>query len=468
MKNKIKRLQLGVRNHHKKSLIFVGVFALTLLSLSILIPRLNTHADPVAPGQAYEDITFNLTWTDTFVNSWINDQPIVEESQDFVSTEFVYTNEVVTSAGYTDPAETNVIRVQERFGDHAPTEYTINDTVYNAENEHVSVQDDGWHITVPGASVYTISAVGDSGAAVPRTIIWANVDADHRADGFEKDMLLQHGRAKVIAIYDGETKVAGETDVDEATGMGWVQVTPGHRVVFEFVPEYGYQLTSVLANGFPLEPQDTPNQYTFDMPDANIHFAATFERTNDIVTTNSERITNGIIKLGGALAGGSAELTINDIELSSDKIKGFEDAAGDYTISSYLDIDLYNIFRKANADDEDEVWSNKIDELDEEVTITIKLAEGIDANNIVIVHNIHDGEEYEIIEIDSYDKGTNTITFRTKSFSNYAIATADTEDVPNSGTFTIESGSAVVTLLATVSTAITLTGIAVVYIKSRR
>ena len=102
------------------------------------------------------------------------------------------------------------------------------------------------------------------------------------------------------------------------------------------------------------------------------------------------------------------------------------------------------------------------------MTITIKLAEGIDANNIVIVHNIHDGEEYEIIKIDSYDKGSNTITFRTKSFSNYAIATADTEDVPNYGTFTIESGSAVLTAITTVSTAIALTGIAVVYIKSRR
>ena len=36
--------------------------------------------------------------------------------------------------------------------------------------------------------------------------------------------------------------------------------------------------------------------------------------------------------------------------------------------------------------------------------------------------NVHDGDKYEIIKIDSYDPETNTITFKTKSFSNYAIA----------------------------------------------
>ena len=105
---------------------------------------------------------------------------------------------------------------------------------------------------MPGAAKYIISGEGDAGAAVPRTIIWANVDADTTADDYEEDMRLEHGKAKVIAIYDGETQVAGETDVDEETGMGWVQVTPGNEVIFEFVPEYGYQLTSVSANGLPL------------------------------------------------------------------------------------------------------------------------------------------------------------------------------------------------------------------------
>ena len=41
-------------------------------------------------------------------------------------------------------------------------------------------------------------------------------------------------------------------------------------------------------------------------------------------------------------------------------------------------------------------------------------------------------DEYEVIEIESYDPKTNTITFKTKSFSNYAIATK-TSSVDNNG-----------------------------------
>jgi len=106
-------------------------------------------------------------------------------------------------------------------------------------------------------------------------------------------------------------------------------------------------------------------------------------------------------------------------------IKEFESAAKDYTLSSYLDIDLYNIFYKGTNDSSD-VWSTKISELDKEAIITIKLADDVDVSNIVLVHNIHDGDTYEIIEIESYDKENHTITFKTKSFSNYAIATKNT------------------------------------------
>ena len=51
--------------------------------------------------------------------------------------------------------------------------------------------------------------------------------------------------------------------------------------------------------------------------------------------------------------------------------------------------------------------------------------DGLKLEDVVIVHNVHDGDEYEIIEITSYDEATNTITFKTKSFSGYAIALKD-------------------------------------------
>ena len=378
---------------------------------------------PQPPVEVKDDIEFDLLWEKTFINVWINEKSVMDESDEFEKQSYEYNGVVVDNAGTTDSNNTNTIRLQNRFGDPVVTEYTINGVKYTEDSDGVIVNDEGWFITVPGAAKYTISGVGDTSIAVPRTIIWANVDADKTADEYADDMLLEHGSAKVIGIYDDQNhKVAGESDADENTGMGWVQVKPGDKVVFEFVPEYGYQLTGVSANGFPLEAQDTTNQYTFTMPDANIHFSATFKKVEDVVAAESKKVASGSIQIDGALEGGTAKLTVKDVELSSDKIKGFENAAGDYTISNYLDIDLYNIFYKANGD-EDDVWENKIDELDKEVTISIKLEDGIDVNDIVLVHNIHNGEEYEIIEIESYDKETNTITFKTKSFSNYAIAT---------------------------------------------
>ena len=99
-------------------------------------------------------------------------------------------------------------------------------------------------------------------------------------------------------------------------------------------------------------------------------------------------------------------------------------------IKSYIDIDLDQIFYKG-SNDESNVWENKIDTLSNKATIKLKLADDITADDIVIVHNIHDGENYEIIEIESYDPETNTITFKTNSFSNYAIATKTSSNTNN-------------------------------------
>ena len=64
--------------------------------------------------------------------------------------------------------------------------------------------------------------------------------------------------------------------------------------------------------------------------------------------------------------------------------------------------------------------SNELKELNNEATITLQLENGVNGNEVVIVHEKHDGT-YEIIPT-TYDSATNTITFKTSSFSNYAIA----------------------------------------------
>ena len=376
-----------------------------------------------------DDIVIDAKFTNATEMIFINNKAVYDNDNGTASFEGT-----IEDAGTTDPTKTNKLRFCVPFMANQITEFKINGVVYNKDSEGVVVANNGdeYTITVPGAAKYTITGTGVASQITAHTIIWANVGADKNAEDFDEDMLLEHGAARIIAVYDREGNLVppeayiGERSdiygVDESEGMGWALIEPGYQVVFEFVPEYGYQLTNVSANGFELEPQEETNQYTYIMPETNIHFAAEFKKVDDIVKANADAVTEGSITLGGELDGGTAQLTVNNVELSSDKIKGFEDAAGDYTISNYLDIDLYQVFYKGKDDDSD-VWENKIDELDKEATITLKLADGVNIDDIVIVHNVHDGDEYEIIQIESYDASTNTITFKTKSFSNYAIAT---------------------------------------------
>ena len=376
----------------------------------------------LAEKEQLEDIDFDVKFTNTHMNMWINDKVVMDDQHGLVD-EFKGT---IEEAGTTNSSKTNELRFVASFGDYEVTEYTINGVKYDMHNPNVRKEAESYYITVPGAEEYVVRGSGDTSSHIDRTIIWENLDVDTTGEEYDEDMVLEHGFARIIGIYDKDNHLISDNPCVDENGFGFAVVEPGNKVVFEFTPEYGYQLTSVKANGLALEPQDTVNQYSFIMPDTNVHFQAIFTKTKDVVKANSKNVSSGSININNVLEFGSAELTINDVELSSDKIKDFKDQAPEFEVSNYLDIDLYNVFYKGKNDSED-VWSNKIDELDRFVTISIKLEDGVDGNDIVIVHNLHDGEEYEIIKIDDYDSKTNTITFKTKSFSNYAIAARTVE-----------------------------------------
>lgn len=403
------------------------------------------YAGGGTPQGAFEDINVNATFNGTTGEiSFNNGAGRTSEGASY--------NGTLTNAGYTDSANKNEITITTSFGEPIASKITINGVDYNTNNTDTNT------LEVDGASAYTIVVESDSSIVTPKTIIWTNSDyvpKDEEDAAWTSQFRIGHGSAKVIEVYDengikldpsqyiNTNEQPDGTSSDEYgvnNGFGWVSVMPGSRVVFEFVPEYGYQLTSLSLNETPMEATSTMNRYEVVIPNANIHFGATFTRTEDVVKANSSKVSSGNINLENELAGGSAQLTVNDVELSSDKISGFENAAGDYTISNYLDIDLYNVFYKGKNDAND-VWSNKISELDKYATITIKLEDGIDANDIVIVHNIHDGDQFEVIEIDSYDPETNTITFKTKSFSNYAIATKTSSQTDNNSSSSSSSAT---------------------------
>ena len=208
---------------------------------------------------------------------------------------------------------------------------------------------------------------------------------------------------------------------EEREGCGEAQFPIGTKLTVKIIPDAGYQLVDFGINGGAFDPQEEIGTYTFEVQGGPFHLQANIAQVEDVVKTKSEKIESGSIKLGGeedSMAIGTARLEVEDVELNAQQISNFEEAAGGYEIKNYVDISLYNTVFKGK---ETASWDTQVKELTNEATITLRLEEGINVNEVAIVHEKHDGT-FEIIEIDSYDEETNTITFKTKSFSNYAIA----------------------------------------------
>ena len=220
-----------------------------------------------------------------------------------------------------------------------------------------------------------------------------------------------------------------KTSINEEAGVRIMDAAfddPNTEVYINFLfkPDYGYQVTGIGTNesttslasaGF--SASETISTFRFKViQHNNPHFAVAFTATEDIVKANAASISEGGVELAaGELDGGSAVLEVNEANITNQG--DFEAAAEGYVVSEYLDISLYNVFYKENADN---VWSFPIENLSRPAEITLKLQEAIDTDTVKIVHEKGDGE-FELLDAD-YDPETQEITFSTSSFSNYAIA----------------------------------------------
>lgn len=226
---------------------------------------------------------------------------------------------------------------------------------------------------------------------------------------------------------------------------GSLVVPAGATVTMRIIPDYGYQIMNVDMMNLVVDDKGV-GEFTFTVPGGAAYFVADVVPMEDTVSANSELVASGAIELGDeqtTLEHGTAKLEVNDVELSDEDKAAFAEASGDYDIKHYLDISLFNVVCKGAAEctgSDDDSWSNQVKDLNEPATITLQLEEGVDGNEIVIVHQKHDGT-YEVIPVE-YDPEAHTITFTTTSFSNYAIA-ARTTNSPETGQLTIdESASA--------------------------
>ncbi|MGM9876435.1 MAG: LPXTG cell wall anchor domain-containing protein, partial [Bacilli bacterium] len=320
-----------------------------------------------------------------------------------------------TAKGYTTGSIKNKIVIQLSYGDGNIGSVTINGTNMTLPD---GTQDRA-EFGVDPASKYTIVVTkSQSTSNVPKTIIW---DSDKTNNPNIKDNeLLKNGTIEILDIKDQNGNSVGLDNVNQdlKKNNGWASIIPGSKVILKLKPDYGYQLTEISINDERLVAGKEQSTFEYIMPNTNVHISGIFEKVDDKVNAESDKVKSGTIELGGEeIDSGSVVLSVNDVTLTKEQISNFEEKANGYEISSYLDINLDQVIYKGSATD---VWTNELKELNNEATITLQLEEGVNGNEVVIVHEKHDGT-YEIIPT-TYDPETNTITFKTSSFSNYAIA----------------------------------------------
>ncbi len=373
-----------------------------------------------------DDISINATYDGFGMTVRLNGEKVGNESATITGT----------GKGYASGDMNNSIGIQTAFGGGYIGSVTVN-------GKEISVPEgtkEELNFSVEPAKSYTIvvtKSKDPSSGNNSRTIIWES-DKNNNTS-LKDDELLKNGTAEILDIKDRDGNSIGLKNVrqDIEKNNGWADVEPGSKVIFKLKPYYGYQLTSIRINDEILTAREDESTFEYIMPNTNVHLSGIFEKVDDQVKIESDKVKSGTIKLNGSeIDSGSMLLSVKDANLTEKQVANFKEKAKGYEISSYLGINLEQILYKGTADN---VWSNLLNDLKNSATVTLQLGEEINGNEIVLVHEKHDGT-YEIIPT-TYDASTNTLTFETSSFSNYAIANKLVNDAktdkPTIGTDTV-------------------------------
>lgn len=381
-----------------------------VLSMFLIICLMASLTFPMIENKSYavtypDDIQIEGTYNGFGMEIRLNGERVGVES----------TNIGGTAKGYATGEVKNVITIQLAFGDGNIGSVSVNGTnITLPEGTKDRVE-----FTVEPANKYIIVVTKSQDTSnIPRTIIWESDKLNNTS--LKDNELLKNGTIEILDIQDKEGKSIGLKDVKQnlTKNNGWASIVPGSKVILRLKPDYGYQLTSIKINDEILVARKEQSTFEYIMPNTNVHICGIFEKVDDKVNAESSKVKNGTIELGGKeINSGSVVLSVNDVELNNEQISNFERNANGYNISSYLDINLSQVIYKGTASS---FWENELKDLNNPAKITLNLEEGINGDEVVIVHEKHDGT-YEIIPT-TYNKETNTITFATTSFSNYAIA----------------------------------------------
>lgn len=362
-----------------------------------------------APSPSYPDnISIKATYDGFGMEVYLNTAKIGDDESNKIEE---------TGKGYASGEINNLISIQLAFGDGNIGSVTVN-------GEKINIPEgtkDRLEFSVAPASEYVIvvtKAKNSSSSDVPRTIIW---DSDKNNNSSLKDNeILKNGSIEILDIKDKSGNSIGLNEVKQDTtkNNGWASILPGYKVILKLKPDYGYQLTSIKINDETLTAKEEESTFEYTMPDTNVHLSGIFEKVDNKVTADTEKVKEGKIEISESeIDSGSVVLSVSDAALTEEQTAKFKEKTEGYEISTFLGISLDKVVYKGTKND---VWSKKLNDLKNKATITLKLEEKINGNEIKIIHEKSDGT-FEIIPAD-YNASENTITFKTSSFSNYAIA----------------------------------------------
>lgn len=360
------------------------------------------------PKPSYPDnISITATYDGFGMEVYLNSERIGAESNTIYEI----------GKGYASGEINNMISIQLSFGEGNIGSVTVNDKKINIPEG----TKDRLEFAIAPASEYVIAVTknkSSSSSDVPRTIIWDSDKSNNSS--LKDDEFLKNGSIEIVDIKDKSGNSIGLDDVkqDTAKNSGWASITPGYKVILKLKPDYGYQLTSIKINDETLTAKEEESIFEYTMPNTNIHLSGIFEKVDDKVKPETEKIKEGKIEIDKSeIDSGSVVLSVSDVALTEEQIAKFKEKAEEYEISTFLGIRLDKVLYKGTESD---VWSKELNNLKNEATITLNLEEKINGNKIKIIHEKGDGT-FEIIPA-NYDAAKNTITFKTSSFSNYAIA----------------------------------------------
>ena len=217
------------------------------------------------------------------------------------------------------------------------------------------------------------------------------------------DQYVEHCRIYKLAGDDPSTVMNG-TDFN---------LKIGEDFYFLLVPDYGYQVDSLLVNGYlQIQPMNNMGVFKFSMIDSNFHFNAMVKPMEDLTDASGASKVSEVSIANGANAtanGGNLKVTVSDAPTEN------VSALTSGVVLSTVDIDLDNIVSKDGT--MNNVWSTDVTEFNDDVDVTLKL-QGTQGDAFSVVRN-HNGELTKINA--TYDATTQSITFPSNRFSTYTI-----------------------------------------------